>query len=165
MIFLFISILVVQIQKSALRIIQKANICKFYNSTIFWTPMNGSNAVLQYLPSSPTTVSVSAFQAVGYYIYTTHRKHMFKRRRPFHSKAFKEFSTSHKLSPCQWLSIITRLYASFKYIRSLEASSPWGLKACPPPLLTFLKLPGIWTNDRHFNWTWITIYLILYFLL
>ena len=97
---------------------------------------------------------------------------MFKRH-PSHSKVFKEFSTSHKLSSCQWLSIIARLYASFKYIRSLEAPSPWGLKACPPPLLTFLKLPGIYeqlsfifaclyilTNDRNFNWTWVTIYLI-----
>ena len=67
-------------------------IYKSYNFTIFWITANGS---LQSFPIPPLmTVLFSAFKAVG--CHAAHREHMFKPSL-FHSKGFKEISTSHEL--------------------------------------------------------------------
>ena len=73
--------------------------------------LNNSKWLFTELSYSPLmTVLFSAFEAVG--CHAAHREHMFKPSL-FHSKGFKEISTSHELSPCPWLSIIALVICNF----------------------------------------------------
>ena len=159
MIFLVISILVVQIRKSTLRIgHNKRQIYKYYNSTIFWIPTNGPNAALQCFPSSlpppPWLFCFLHFKRLPSYcppkahVQTTSVPQQ-SIQRIFHIP--RTFFLSLAIDYCT----LVRVIQVNKVFISLLAMGAQGL---PTPPVHVSKI----TRYKIFNWTWVMTYLIWY---